>query len=388
MAGLLFRPGRRIARHGRRLARRAGRSTPSASPAWSPSRRADRRRAVVLRRLGGRHQPLAHQRGAHRRVRGDDGERALRLVQHVPDVGQVEDAALAQLGGEVVLGEAADQQLAPPQLPVRDQHAHLVVDQLADPALPPDEGHHRVRGQQGGQGDGAGEVGLRAGERGAADDGADRDGGGEVDRRPLGERPPVSQPQAQQGGRVDQRGLGRDGRERPDRSGEPSRHGRSCRRGRQAGPAPRELPQCHLQGPPAAARDHSDGPDGRLCANIWLSPRNGRGAGSLCSCPSSPRWPGPRSTASPASCSSARRTACRGRRRTRSASPGAGPPAAVAVLDHRQRRRLRPPGPRARHRPDRPRAAAAGDRRAVRGASPGSARAPSGRLAAHGDPSC
>jgi hypothetical protein len=62
---------------------------------------------------------------------GYHGEIAFGLVEDIAELGEVEHAALAQLGVEVVVGESADSQLAAAQLAVLDEDSDSVVEQLA-----------------------------------------------------------------------------------------------------------------------------------------------------------------------------------------------------------------------------------------------------------------
>jgi len=74
-----------------------------------------------------------------------------------------------------------------------------MVNEAGDPAVPPGERHQAVHDQEGDQGDCAGGEGRRRRSHGPADDRADGDGDGEVERAELGQRAPLSKPQADDG---------------------------------------------------------------------------------------------------------------------------------------------------------------------------------------------
>ena len=85
-----------------------------------------------------------------------------------------------------------------------------MVDDAGHPVVPPGECDEAVGPQQGDQRDRAGDERRRRSSYGPADDRADRDCNREVERAQLGERTPLSKPQADDGHREHQDRLDRD----------------------------------------------------------------------------------------------------------------------------------------------------------------------------------
>ena len=133
---------------------------------------------------------------------GHDSEIAFGFVEDVAQPGEVEDAALAELGVEVVVGESTHPKLSAAQLAVIDKNPDPVVEQLAGHRAKPQQASKPVYRDEGEQRDGAGGIGLGTGDGGAPDDGADRYRGGEIDDGPLGQGAPFAQPQPDNCGHV------------------------------------------------------------------------------------------------------------------------------------------------------------------------------------------
>ena len=112
---------------------------------------------------------------------------------------------LAELGEQVVLGDAADEELAAANPTMVDEDPNAVIDELGEQRPVAGEGGSRVGDEEGDEGDGSDGEGLATRHGGPSHHRTDRDRGGEVDRGPLRERPPMGGPQRDEGDEVDER---------------------------------------------------------------------------------------------------------------------------------------------------------------------------------------
>lgn len=78
-----------------------------------------------------------------------DGEFALGLIQHVPQLAEAGNAVLAELGEHFAYGETVQPELVVAWLAVVDEHSDAVVDELNDPGVEPADGRKPVCGRPG-----------------------------------------------------------------------------------------------------------------------------------------------------------------------------------------------------------------------------------------------
>jgi hypothetical protein len=159
--------------------------------------------------VSGGGKPVAHQR-AGLGVRADQRRRAAGLVEQVADLAEIVHAVLAQQREHVRGRQAGPAEFTVLYLASGDQDPGQMVNESGHPVVPPGERDEAVRDQEGDQRDRAGGERRRRSGHGPADDRADRDRDREVERAELGERAPLSKPQADDGHREHQHRLDRD----------------------------------------------------------------------------------------------------------------------------------------------------------------------------------
>jgi hypothetical protein len=156
---------------------------------------------------GGR-KPIAHQR-ARFTVDADQRGCTAGLVEQVADLAKIADALLAQQRVHVRCGQAGPGKFTILDLASGDKDPGRMVNDAGDPAMPTGERHKAVHGQEGDKRDRAGGERRRRRRHGPADDRANGDGDREVERAELGQRAPLSKPQADDGHREHQDRLDR-----------------------------------------------------------------------------------------------------------------------------------------------------------------------------------
>jgi len=148
--------------------------------------------------VSGGGKPIAHQR-ARLTVDADQRCCTAGLIEQVPDLAKIADALLAQQRVHVRGGQAGPGKFTILDLASGDKDPGRMVNDAGDPAMPPDECHKAVHDQEGDKRNRAGGKRGRRRGHGPADDRADGDGDREVERAELGQRAPLSKPQADDG---------------------------------------------------------------------------------------------------------------------------------------------------------------------------------------------
>ncbi len=123
--------------------------------------------------------------------------------------GKVVHAVLAQQRVHVRGGQAGPAKFTILYLALGHKNSGRMVNDAGHPVVPSGERDEAVCDQEGDQRDCAGGKRCRRRGHGPADDRADRDGDREVERGELGERTPLSKPQADDGHREHQHRLDR-----------------------------------------------------------------------------------------------------------------------------------------------------------------------------------